>query len=50
MFQDATVVQQFDAKLLKYKISQNVTSYSTSIDVPNQPTYRAFGMVSEQNF
>ena len=49
MFQDATVVHQFDAKLLQYNISQNVTSYSTSIDILNQPTYMAFGLVSERN-
>ena len=50
LFKSASIVNQMDAKLLQHNISMGVTNYSTSLDVPNQPTFLAFGLVTEKNF
>ena len=50
LFKHASIVNEMDAKLLQHNISMGVTNYSTSLDVPNQPTFLAFGLVTEKNF
>ena len=50
LFKHASIVNEMDAKLLQHNISMGVTNYSTSLDVPNQPTFLAFGLITEKNF
>ena len=50
LFKNASIVNEMDAKLLQHNISMGVTNYSTSLDVPNQPTFLAFGLITEKNF
>ena len=50
LFKHASIVNQMDAKLLQHNISMGMTNYSRSLDVPNQPTFLAFGLVTEKNF
>ena len=50
LFKHAAIVNEMDAKLLQHNISMGVTNYSTSLDVPNQPTFLAFGLITEKNF
>ena len=47
LFKHASIVNEMDAK---HNISMGVTNYLTSRDVPNQPTFLAFGLVTETNF
>ena len=50
LFKHAAIVNEMDAKLLQHNISMGVTNYSTSLDVPNQPSFLAFGLITEKNF